>query len=911
MQTAVERQIALLHHIVEKHDGTLYKVVGDGTQAAFPAADHALAAAIDAQHALLTEAWPDPPGPLHVRMALHAGQATPRDGDYLAAPLNRLARLLGAGHGDQLLATQAVQQLVRGDLPAGVVLRDLGVHRLRDLQEPEVVFQVVAPGLPESFPPLRSLTGHPTNLTTPPTAIIGREAEIAEVLDRLEDGARLVTLTGPGGTGKTRLAQEIAAEALERFADGVFFVDLAPLRDAADVLPAVAAVLGVREAGGESPRDALARYLSDRRLLLVLGNCEQVLAAVADLGALLAACPRLAILVTSREPLRLRAEQVVRVPPLPVPGNEHQPDLARLAAVPSVALFVERARANDPAFALTENDAPAVAAICRRLDGLPLAIELAAARVRHFPPPLLLARLEQALPVLTGGPRDAPERQRTLRQTIAWSYDLLGTGEQALFRALGVFVGGCTFAGAEAVAAAAGDADVFDCLGTLIDKNLVVLDASGAEPRYRMLETICEFALERLAASPDEEAVRRAHLAYLDWLRRGTDLFDLAAGMTPAFAAPVARLAAEEGNVRAALEWALLHDPATGLAVAARLGPYWHGRRRPGTGLDLLERALAAGIEETPERALALGEAASLAISLGEFTRAEALADAAFALAERLTEPRLAALARYCHGVSSSFQGHGRKGAEELQDALTRFEALGNAAFATACLNELGNNALDRGNAVAAISFYERCLASDELAQNDYGRALGQVNLALCHLDLGHHDQARDLASQARGLAERVGDPYMKGIAALAVAVLGELALNRGDVLLAGALFRRSLGLSWEFGDKWNVGYVMERAAKVMAAGHQAQAAARAFGAEDALRQAISSPRGDWEQPEHERAVLALRAVLGEPNFTREWEHGRRRPLTEAVAEVLAVLETIAEDRSRANTAAQSVTGTP
>ncbi|MCC7022208.1 MAG: adenylate/guanylate cyclase domain-containing protein, partial [Thermomicrobiales bacterium] len=490
MHGAVQRQIDLLGTIVTAHGGVLYKVVGDGTQAAFSAAVDALGAAVDAQRALLAEPWPGSPGPLRVRMALHVGQATPRDGDHLAAALNRLARLLGAGHGGQILLTESARQLSRDSLPAGVVLRDLGAHRLRDLQEPEKVFQVVAPGLPDTFPPLNSLTGHPTNLTAPPTAIIGREAEITDVLRRFDAGARLVTMIGPGGSGKTRLAQEIAAEALGRFADGVFFVDLSPLRQAADVLPAVAVSLGVRENPGQPVREALSFYLSDRALLLVLDNFEQVLGAAADVGALLAACPRLAILATSREALRLRAEQVVRVAPLPVPEDGAPAGLAHLAAVPSVALFVERARAADPAFTLTTDNGLAVAAICRRLDGLPLAIELAAARVRHFPPSVLLARLQRSLPMLTGGPRDAPDRQRTLRQAIAWSYDLLGPEDQALFRALGVFVGGCTFSSAEAVAAAVGEVDIFAGLPSLCDQNLLLLDATGTEPRYRMLETI-------------------------------------------------------------------------------------------------------------------------------------------------------------------------------------------------------------------------------------------------------------------------------------------------------------------------------------------------------------------------------------------------------------------------------------
>lgn len=908
MQTAVDAQLGLIRGIVAKHGGALYKVVGDGTQSAFPDAQHALAAAINAQRALLATPWGDPPGPFRVRMAIHAGQATPRDGDYLAAPLNRLARLMAVGHGRQILASQAVQQLVRDDLPADAILLDLGAHRLRDLHEPELVFQVAAPGLPRTFPPLRGVPSHPTNLSEPPTRLVGRESEVAAVLDRLEDGARLVTLTGSGGTGKTRLAQEVAAEALVRFPDGVFLVDLAPLLDAADVLPAVASVLGVRETIGGSPRDALGRYVATSRLLLVLDNCEHVSAAAADLGDLLATCPRLVLLATSREALRLRAEQVFPVPPLPVPEDDSLASLSELVAIPSVALFVERAQSGDPAFVLTEENAPVVGAICRRLDGLPLAIELAAARVRHFPPPVLLVRLKRALPVLTGGARDAPERQRTLRQAIAWSYDLLTPDEQDVLRALAVFVGGCTFAAAETVVTAVGDADVFDGLGSLIDKNLLLLDASGSEPRYRMLETIREFALEHLAASPDEEGVRRAHLAYLERLSRETDLFDLAAGLTPAFEAPVARLAEEEVNVCDALEWALIHDPETALAVAARLGPYWHAQNRPAPGLDLIERALATGAgANTPERALGLGEAAHLAISLAEFARAEALADAAFALAERLTEPRLAALARYCHGRIALGRRQGEKAVAQLQDALARFEALGNAAFATGCLNDLGRNSNKQGDEAAAIAYFERCLVLDEQRQNAYGRALDLANLAAAHLYLGHHEQTLILATEALALVEQVGGAYMMGASALARSLLGDLALDRLQIPLAAARFHESLGIRWEMGDTLGVAAELECAAMLMAAADRPEAAASLYGAAEALGEATSSPRTDVEQTEYERDLLPLREALGEPGFAREWERGRRRPLAEAVAEALGELRAIAEGQSAAKAPADAI----
>ncbi len=358
--------------------------------------------------------------------------------------------MLGAGHGGQILVSEAMRRLVADDVPAGVTLSSLGHHALRDLHQPEEVFQVVAPGLPERFPDLRSLPHHPTNLVAPPTPLIGRDQEVATVTRLYRDAdARLVSLTGPGGTGKTRLALDIASELIDAFPDGVFFVDLATVRDPALVLASIASVLNVREVSpGRCARRSPPTCVP-KRMLLVLDNCEQVITAASDVAALLAACPRLAILVTSREPLRIGAEQEFPVLPLGLPQAAHTPALEDLAQIPAVALFVSRATSIDPTFALTAENAAAVAEICRRLDGLPLAIELAAARIRLLPPRALLARLEQRLPLLTGGARDLPARQQTMRNTIAWSYDLLDDAEQAQFQFLSVFQGGFTLDAAE------------------------------------------------------------------------------------------------------------------------------------------------------------------------------------------------------------------------------------------------------------------------------------------------------------------------------------------------------------------------------------------------------------------------------------------------------------------------------
>ncbi|MDF3040588.1 MAG: adenylate/guanylate cyclase protein, partial [Thermomicrobiales bacterium] len=404
MRAAVERHLAILDAAIAAHGGVRFKIVGDAVQAAFPTAPVAVAAALAAQRDLNAEEWPET-GPLRVRMAVHTGEAQPRDGDYLAPALNRLSRLLNAGHGGQILLTEAAHHLARGALPPQASVRDLGRHRLRDLLDAEVVYQLLHPDLPAEFPHLRSLDTQPTNLPAQPTLFVGRERELDEIVSLLrEGGIRLLTLTGPGGTGKTRLALQAAANLLDDFPDGVFFVPLAAITDA-DLAPtAIATALAIPETAGQTSREQVLTALAEQSLLLVLDNLEQLPDVGPFVAELLATAPGLAVLATSRAPLRVRGEREFPVLPMPLPGETDAGSLDAIAASDAVRLFVDRAQAIMPGFALDANNADAVAEIVRRLDGLPLAIELAAARVRLFAPEAMLKRLETRLPLLTSGP---------------------------------------------------------------------------------------------------------------------------------------------------------------------------------------------------------------------------------------------------------------------------------------------------------------------------------------------------------------------------------------------------------------------------------------------------------------------------------------------------------------------------
>ena len=575
MHAAYARHDAVLRDAVASRGGVVYKVIGDAIQAAFPTAPDAVAAALTAQQALVREGWPTPDA-IRVRIALHTAAVEPdAAGDYRAPELNRLGRLLAAAHGQQILLSLATAELTRDRLPFGTTLRDLGQHRLTDLFRPEHVFQVEHSTLPGVFPPLRTLASRPNNLPIQPTLLIGREREVAAFRALMaREAVRLVTLTGPGGTGKTRLALQVAADLLAGRQDGVWFVPLATVTDPAQIAAAIAETFGQREVGGTPLLDTLIAFLREKELLLVLDNFEQVVEGAPLVNDLLTACPGLTVLATSRVRLQLRGEHEIPVPPMELPDPKQRATPETVSQYEAVRLFIERAQDVKSDFAVTNENAPAVAAICHRLDGLPLAMELAAARIRILPPATMLARLEQRLSLLTGGARDLPERQRTLRATISWSHDLLGSSEQTLFRQLAVFFGGCTLEAAEIVAGhQTEEIDMIDGLETLVAHSLVRQEDRAGEPWFRMLETIREFGLEQLTARDELAPARRRHAIYFASFAEAAEV-----GMkkSPETVAWVKRVEAEYDNLRAALAWSIAQDePEMSLKIRIAIWRLW------------------------------------------------------------------------------------------------------------------------------------------------------------------------------------------------------------------------------------------------------------------------------------------------------------------------------------------------
>jgi predicted ATPase/DNA-binding CsgD family transcriptional regulator len=769
------------------------------------------------------------------------------------------------------------------------------------------------------------------NLPAQLTPLIGREQEIQAVCSLVRRPAvRLVTLTGPGGVGKTRLSLQVATELIDEFADGICFVPLAPLRDPDLVASTLAQALGLKETGDQALLDLLQASLQDKRLLLLLDNFEQVVAAAPRLSDLLANCPHLKILVTSRAVLHLRGEHEFPVPPLALPDFTHLPESEALSQYAAVALFLERARAVKPDFELTPANTRAIAEICIRLDGLPLAIELAAARSKLLPPQALLARLRHRLHVLTSVARDVPLRQQTLRHTLAWSYDLLDAQEQQLFRRLSVFVGGYTLEAVEGLYTALGEmpANVLDGMASLIDKSLLQqIEQDGEEPRLVMLETIREYGLEALSASGEMESIRQAHAEYYLRLAERAEL-ELGG---PQQAAWLEQLEREHDNLRVALQWSL--EPAedeksgqrseTALRLGGALYMFWWTHGHWSEGRTFLERALAASEgAPAPIQAKALYAAASLSFIQSHYERAEALTSKSLPLYRELGDQRGIALSLWVLGNIAWVRGDTAKARSLLEEALALFKEVDDKEYVAYSLFSLGLLASSQGEYARACALYEESLAFFREIEHKRGIAhsLSQLAQAL-FVSQGDQARVRSLLEECLALSREVG--FKEGIAA-SQCLLGQLALGQGDLVTAHsqveqsvvlykemghrhgtaeslsalgrvfaaegdyaaaqALYEESLALSGALGEKWLIASCLVGVGEVVAAQHKLAWAAQLWGAADALRDALGVPIPPIERADYERSLSAARVHLGERAFAAAWAQGRDMTPQQALA---------------------------
>ena len=946
MRSALARHDAILREAIEQEGGYIFKTMGDAFCVAFTSPHRALAAALSSQLTLHDELWPEQIGSLLVRMALHTGAVDVQNGDYFGQPLNRVARLLSAGYGGQTLLSDPTYSLVRDNLPAGVSLLDLGEHHLKDLFRSEHVFQLVSTTIPSEFPSLKSLDAHPNNLPLQPTPLIGREHEVAAVAAIVQrPDVRLLTLTGPGGIGKTRLALQAAADLVEHFHDGAYFVNLAPISDHSLVISTIAQTLGVKETSGGTLDEMLKSYLQDKQMLLVLDNFEQVVKAAPQIGmgesGLLAACPDVKVLATSRVPLSVRGEHEHLVPPLSMPDQKHLPPLERLTQYEAVRLFIERAQAIKADFAVTNENAPAVAEICHRLDGLPLAIELAAARVRLLTPQSMLSRLQNSLKLLTGGAQDLPARQQTLRAAIEWSYDLLSAEEQKLFRRLAVFVGGCTLEAIEEACNAQGDLeiDVLDGVDSLISSSLLnQQEGAGGEPRFVMLETMHEFACEKLQESGEKRELKKEHAHYFmhvaEEAAKKIESSEQVLG--------VRRVDDDLGNIRAALDWSAsagdrgqecrgqergVDSIEVGLRILVGLAMYWELQLSVREPLKYLVSLIEAaeerqwGLLRTTCGASALrlrGRLHQISLELAE---ARAAYQRALSIARELGDKRNIALALNGLGHLARHEHRPAEARAYFEEVRTLWEELGDMVGVAKVTVNLGGVADLEHNYELSETYFRKAIAINrEMGHElEFAFSLSPLSISLC--EQGRLQEAEALCREELAIGESASSKWVMEDALVG---LGDIALTEGKYDSAQEFYERALQLrpdddprqSWNLlylayvavhkGDLGRARSLLERGLSVarkgssymfrafamcflpcMAAIHAKQgypdSAVKLLAATKYVDEARFETFGPYDLFEYNLVLDATRQSLKQGEWERAWEEGRAMSMDEAI----------------------------
>ena len=848
MQRALANHDRIARAAVADHHGRLVKSTGDGIHAAFESASDAVHSALQLQLALSDPKSTDGLA-LSVRCGLHAGAHQRRDNDFFGSEVNRAARVMSVAHGGQTLLSRAVADRVAGTLPSGATLRDLGRVRLRDLTSPEHVYQLLHPQLRADFPPLRSLEATPNNLAQQLNSFVGREREAAEVKAMLASN-RLVTLLGMGGIGKSRLSVQLGAEVMDDYADGVWLVELAPLSDPQLVAQAVASVLGVKEEAGRPVIDALVKFVKDRQLLIILDNCEHVVHACAELSKqLLQAGPGLKVLASSRDPLQIAGETAYHVPTLSAPSPHKKVTLAELTQHEAVRLFIDRATASQPAFKVTVANAAAVTDICHRLDGIPLAIELAAARTRALSVEAIAARLNDRFRLLVTGDKTVLPRQRTLRALIDWSYDLLDPPERLLFQRLSVFAGGWTLDAADMVGA--GDpvdaADVLDLLTRLVEKSLVVMELSA--DRYRMLDTVRHYAQEKLGESGGASSTCTQHLDFY---------LTLAETARPELAGPeqgtwLAHLDLERENMLSAYEWSGHADAGVELSLRLvhALRPYWKNR-----GL----------------------------MTLGYRMAVELLARPGFQARDAARSRALFGVGQLCH-----FMGRYREATIHLAESLAIARAIGDSQRIAMVLQPLGMACLGEGDFSAARQYLEEGVALAGKSGNQREYAAAQNALAMLYRMEGRLDAAQPLYEKVVTLARDLGDRESIAIGLLNLAMV---LIARGSEGATRPMLLEVLSISAEIGSRPAVQSALEVCTGLAATQRDWEQAAQFFGAAEALATTTGLKRDPADESFLAPLIARATSALGTAKFETLKSAGIAASAEEALAQARAWLST-------------------
>lgn len=909
MGLSLARHDAILREAIESNNGLVVKMTGDGLHAAFSTAGDALLASIATQMALIAEPWPQTQ-PIQVRMALHTGQAEWREGDYYGQAVNRAARIMSVAAGGQIVLSAVTAELVRDRLPDGVSLRNLGQHRLRSLDRPERIYQLSHPDLPFEFPPLKSSITIPNNLPAQLTSFIGRDEEMQQIKHLLIPGRsgdegyadtsahRLITLTGPGGTGKTRLSLQVAGDLLEHFPDGAWLVELAPVTEPELVLQALATVLGLQEQPSRPLITMLAEFLRRQKLLLILDNCEHVIDACAHIAnVLLSSCPTLTILASSREALGIAGERAFRVRSLPLPADGMNLSVQRLADFAAIRLFVDRAEAVKPEFSMTPDIAPAVLQICQRLDGIPLAIELAAARVRVLSPQQIADRLDDRFRLLTGGSRTALPRQRTLQALIDWSYDLLSELECILLRRLSVFSGGWRLEAAEVITGTEPIEayEVLDLMEQLVNKSLVVAEETDWGLRYHMLETVRQYAQEKLAAQNEANEVRERHLAYfMEQIRLAEDAM---IELNPEVFNE--NLAAEADNLRSAQAWSLEHDLIAAIKMAT-IGtsqifivlPRAETLRNIETVLDEVKNHQDfIGPDVPAENRRLLGSvlvsAAIASLGLGMNSQTFDYANRAGELLESTDDLQMLASARGMAAITSFLMGDLVSANKLGQEARILARQSGNRWILAMSTLPLGSPM--NGDPQMVWADWEEAMSIFRESRYLWGLGMGHQIAALIRMYAGEYEAAQTHSEQSLDLFNEIGDMHMSNVPR---SILAETARRQGDLDEAAHLYRQA-ALVWR--DKGNFGglarcleclafieYAKMRSAEVLVM-EQPKHAIALLGAAEAIRQHYQSPMIAVEESEYETEIALIRQAAGESVFLAAYRQGQLMTMDQAI----------------------------
>ena len=867
MHSALAEHDAILRRAIEHNHGHLIKTTGDGFHAVFETAVDAIRATVEAQQALQSLAGASPIAgsapEIRVRMGVHTGEAELRDGDYYGQSLNRAARIMSAGHGGQILLSSITLELTREHLPGDISVLDLGEHQLRDLVRPEHIYQLSIPGLLKDFPPLHSLTTLPNNLPLQLTSFIGREREMKEASGLLAS-TRLLTLIGPGGTGKTRLSLQIAAEQLSNFKDGVWLVELAPLSDRSFIQSTIASIFDLREVPGIPLINIIVDYLRARQLLLVLDNCEHLVEATAELvDQILHACPGVKILASSREALGISGESVYRVPSLP--------------EAEAVRLFVERATKADSRFTLTGQNGSYVSQICTRLDGIPLAIELAAARVKLFTPEQIAARLDDRFKLLTGGSRTALPRQQTLRALIDWSYQTLNETEQRALRRLAVFSGGWTIEGAEAVI---GEDEALDGLLGLVNKSLVNVEEQNGKSRYRFLETIRQYAMDKLLESGEAVETRNRHF---DFILKIAEKSERQMFGTPDITW-LDEMELEHGNLRAAFEWSAAQFPERALDLANAVAGFWTSRdyndESRAICTALLERTSSLpGLDGARGRVyVTLGWAS---ITTGRHNDGFAAANAGLELARRVNDLQLTVALLGVLALACIFRGQfdiANKSAEEAESISRQHGLLAELSMTLTLRAQI--DYYSSGDRERARAHLEEAISVAKALGYRWADSLSAYGMGRIASSVGDYELARQKLMESAEQARRLGN---KRLVYSCYSELAHILRESGQYDEPLKIYRDLLPKWKDLGHRAAVAHELECIAYILIRKEEPVRAANLLGAAESLRKLIDTPMTRLERIEYEREVAMLREMLGEEDFLKQWNAGARFTMDQVI----------------------------